>query len=309
MKAKVVEKTTKKGTKKGLILTETKPKGKKPLAKEVSALKKDFKKGQSIYTYKAYGSTDLASAVASMAQTSVAGFNVSQMQTALTTVPIYDPSTNDTVPEDFSSGTYNRELNIKSITSGLTVRNNYQVPCDVRIYLLKAKTQSTTAPTTLYSDGIADQYRTTGDVAPASTFPDIYPTEIDMLTSQFTIKLLKHKFLEAGQQISASHSEKDISFNPAVYDTTSLNYSRQYKTFVFLVRIQGAIAHDTVADQQGITPCQVDIEHYKILKLMYDAGGVKLNDYFITDSRASTFTNSGVLSNKPVADNQAYSVS
>lgn len=279
-------------------------KPKKTLKAKVKQLESKMKSDQAYHTYKSTTTTQLLSTVNTVNYTTLTGVDMATMETAMANLRYYNPSAPGTlVTANAATGTYSRQVHFTSIYSGGTIVNNFQVPCEVKLYLCKVKGDTSITPTTYYSNGVTDQV-----ISGSASNIDLYPTEIDVLKEQYNVKCYKSKLLQPGQSFKFSHSIKNIDYDPSLFDSHSLTYQTKYKNFVWMIRVNGVIGHDTaVAGEVGNLQAGIDIEQLIIHKITYDAG-TNLNDIYISDTR-DTFTNGGVVSNKPVSDNQSYSVS
>lgn len=275
-----------------------------PLQKQVKELKKLVVSDQAYHTYKYFTTFVCTSAVAKCSHTNVAINPVTFIETFCSQLRYYDPSAPGTlVTAAAGTGTYSRLVHFKNIYSKLELRNSYQVPCRVKVYLCKAKADTAISPLSYYTDGITDQVISGGD----ATTPGIHLTDIDTLTEQFSIKCLKDVILDTGASCSVSASTGTFDYDPALVDTHALTYQKKYKSITFVIRVEGVIGHDTAAAEYTNTASGVDVIQSIVANIVYDAG-VNLNDIYIQDARSASFTNAGVVANKPVSDNQSYSV-
>lgn len=275
------------------------------IKKELKLIKRSLKADQAYHTYKDSNCADIDASVAKCQHGAISVASITNLQSAMANFRYYDPSTPGTlVTADASTGTYSRQIHCNSITNSLTLRNNYQVPCRYRVYKVVPKSDTNIAPLTYYTNGITDQVITAGV---DQTTPQIYLTDIDVFNSQWSAKVLRSGILQPGQQVSCSYKSKSFDFDPSVFDSHTVDYQPKYGCSVFIVRIEGVVGHDTTADDQTTLQASLDMEASRIYKFTYDAG-VNLNDIYIQDSRDQSFTNGGLISNKPVSDNQAYSI-
>lgn len=277
---------------------------KKPLKKQVKDLQKKVASDQAYHTHRTAVSGDISSANAQSSFNQISGVTVASLESACANLRYYDPATPGTlVTANASTGTYSRVIHFSSVNSKLEVRNNYQVPCKVRVYLATPKQDTSITPLGYYTDGITDQV-----ISGVSTTPLLYPTDIDLVNKAYKLDLVKNRLLEPGQQITVSQTVNNIDYNPAMFDTHNLSYQKKYKNFIWVIRLEGCLGHEATADEQGISQCEVDYQMINTYKIIYDAG-TNLNDISYADSRTSTFTGPVLLSNKPVSDNQSYSAS
>lgn len=281
---------------------------KKPsLAKQIKDLQKSVKSDQAYHTYKSATATKITTSVGECEHESILVNTATNMETWMANLRYYDPAVPGTLTTaNASTGTYSRVIHFKNINCRLNVRNNYQVPCKLRVYLVKPKSDTNISPITYYANGIGDQVINAGADRQTSL---IYLNDIDVFKEQWSAKVLKDVQLEPGASVVVSHNTGSYDYDPSLVDSHTDAYQTKYKFFGYIIRIEGVMGHDTsVVDQIGLLNCGVDYEYFIKAEIIYDAG-VNLNDIYISDTRDTSFTNSGVCSNKPIADNQPYSVS
>lgn len=293
--------------------TKTKPKSKpatyqaksKQVSKDIKYLKKELKRGQAHHTHRRRETEAVVASGEDEAvyETLANATNLSTIENSLSNLRYFDsgdPTILDTVAG--ATGTFNKGFNIESIYKKATARNNYQVPCYVTLmsFLVKADTSQT--PTDLYTAGITDQ-----TISGSNTQVLSYITDIDMVNASWKIEKSRSKFLQPGQQIQLVHKTDSFVYNPSQADTQTAPYQKKYRGQIFVVRIEGAIGHDTALPQVASLPCGVDTCVDMVVKVNYDAG-IKLNDISYQNN-SDSFTNAGVASNKPVSDNQSMAIS
>lgn len=227
--------------------------------------------------------------------------STSHLEGVLAQLRYYNPSVPGTLTTaDGATGSFEKEFYFTTCYGNLTCRNNYQVPVDVSIYLVKVKNDTSIIPTTAFTDGLADVG------SPTSTSPLVYLTDSPIFNDLWKITNTYKFKLSPGQQKSYSASTPKFMYDPSLTDVHGLVYQRKNKTMAFIVRVEGVIGHDTTADEQGCLAAGVDVMFDRTFKVKYQAGAdIK---YIHVVNSASTFTNGGVVSNKPVSDNQQYSV-
>lgn len=280
------------------------PKKKKTLKKKVQILERKLKADQAYHTHRRRATAVISCTTNQSTYSTVSpATNISVLESAMANLRYYNPAVPGTLTTaDASTGTYTRQVHIASIYKKLLVRNNYQVPCKVTVMSFVPKTDTDNSPVTFYSNGITDQ-TISGSVNQSLS----YISDIDMVKDNWRIVSSKTKFLQPSQQFTITHVTRAFDYDPSNVDTHNLTYQRKYGAQIFVLRIEGALAHDTVQDEQTSTQASVDIMCDMTIKFVYDAG-VNLNDYSYNNTADSSFTTSGVLSNKPVSDNQAYSL-
>lgn len=274
------------------------------LTKEVRLLKKEVHSGMATHTHKRF---DTYRQIANTAQCSHTAYDIntaSLIEAYTSNMRFFNPSTPATPTlANPSTSTDSMDIVFKSIYTKLELRNNYQVPCKVKVYVCRVKGDTAISPTTYFDNGIDDQVEGTA----SSTDPLIYLTDIDVLKAQYDIELIKDVELDAGNSCSAIYVVRQFDYDPSTYDAHSLAYQRKWRGCAFVVRVEGVLGHDTaVAGEQTTLQCGVDIAHTIKAVISYDAGA-SYNTIVIDDNRDASFTNSGVVSSKPVSDNITYS--
>ena len=232
------------------------------------------------------------------------GGYISQLETVLANLQYFNPAVPGTLTTaDLSAGTYSKNIDFKSISTKIDVRNNYQTALDYTIYLCKVRDDTSTSPFTAYTSGLSD-----GGNLSSVTDLGQYPTDYNLVTDLWHLKVAKKGRLQPGQEVTCSHSEVNIEYDPSTADTQSLNYQKEYKAYMFMVVIKGVLGHDTaVANEVTTLSCGVDIGSTITYVIQYNAGA-NIKRIHVGNSMDNAFTNGGVASNKPASDNQGYSV-
>lgn len=277
----------------------------KALSKQIQTLRRQVHADKAFHTYKLAGSGRVLSNPAQCNHQVYTFNNPSEVQGYMANMRYFNPSAPGTlVTANPSTGTYSHDIQVKDIYSKIVCRNNYQVPVDIKIYLASAKDTTNIDPVTAYGN----QDQVINAITPSTT-PLLHLTEIETVTDSWNVKCMVNKTLEPGQSCSAVHTTGTYQIDPAFFDSETDAYTKKYKVSVWIVRVQGVIAHDTtVATEQTLINAGVDVDRLIVAKFEYDAG-VNLNDIYISDTRDASFTNGGVVSLKPVADNIGYSIS
>lgn len=281
-----------------------KRKTKKPLTKQVKELSRMVKSDQAYHRFKVITSDEVGpNTTGTCVYKEYVCNTATKLQTAMANLRYYDPSTPGTLTTaNASTGTYSREVHVKNVYAKLYLRNNYQSPCRMKVYLVMPKADTNIVPLTWYTNGITDQVISGGN----ATTPGLFLSDIDQFTGQWKMKCLKDVILDSGSELIVTHSTGPFDFDPSVYDSHALDYQTKWKAFSFIVRLEGVVAHDSSAAEYGTLVGSADTLMSVITDFVYDAG-VNLNDIYISDTRATGFTNGGLITSKPVADNIGYS--
>lgn len=276
------------------------------LKKEVKQIKRQLNADSAHHVYKLLTGDKLLTAVN---QSNYATFEVitgTLLEAYMANLRYYDPATPGTlVTASGATGSYQREIFFKNVNGIIELRNNYQVPVKVKVYLVKPKGDTTITPTTYYNNAIADQLI---GGAGSITTNGVYPTDLAPFMAQWRIKCVKDVVLDSGATVVASHNSGSFKYDPSLFDSHALEYQTKFKSFAWFVRVEGIIGHDTsVATEQTTLAGGVDVLQTIRVEIIYDAG-VILDDLYVNNLRDASFTNGGVVASKPVSDNISYSV-
>lgn len=278
------------------------PKQKKSVKAQIKELKKSIQQSEGVLIYRKRGTSRLIGSVNQQSFGASEDLTIANLETVLAQLRFFNPAAPATLTQGSgASGTYYREYLFKSIHTNVTVRNNYQIPCKCTLYVVTPKEDTNISATTAYTDGLAD----VGNPSYAS--PLCYLTDSDEFNDLWKIQSTKVKMLMPGEQMHSLHSVKDILYSPATYDSHALAYQKRFGSYQIIVRIDGVLAHDSSADQQGFAQCGCDIAWDTTFKVEYDAG-VDLKFIYLDDT-SDSFTNGALVSSMPVADNIPYSLS
>ena len=162
------------------------------------------------------------------------------------------------------------------------------------------KTDTDDLPSVVWTGALANAQTNLTALTDLGQFPNDY----DVLTDTWNMKLVVNKTLSPGQSCSTSHTIKNILYDPASTDQNVLRYQREYQGQSYMVVVQGTLGHDTIADEQGLLKCGVDIVNSQSWKIQYDAG-VNLKFTFV-DTLYDPLTTAGVQSHQPVSNNIGY---
>lgn len=273
---------------------------KKTLKKQVKELKRIAEADRGTLVYRVRDATDVIAAVNQQSYSSHAVGSTTQFEAVLAQLKYYDPTTPGTLlTADGASGTYSKEFLFDTLYAKACARNNYQVPARVTMYILKLKTDTSITPSNAYSDGLVD----VGN--PTASSPLVFVSDSQQFNDLYSIFKTKSRILQPGQEMCISHGEKAIMYDPSFVDAHSHTTQKRYKAFYIFIRVEGVIGHDTTADEQGMLGAGIDYYVDKKFVVKYQAGA-DIHTIYIDDN-ASGFTNSGVVSAKPVSDNLSYS--
>lgn len=227
--------------------------------------------------------------------------NKLSIEGAFQSLRYFNPATNSLETKDASVGTYSRDLCL-SIQRKLTVRNNYQVPVRVQVWTCRPKDATSDTALSLLDTGLADQNN------PANRSPLVYVTDSKDLTNVWNVKACINRYLLPGQSAVCHANDKRFDYQISTADEHTVAFQKKQGGHNFLLRVSGIVGHDTLTAQCSLVSAGVDWLFDATYRIEYDAGK-DLHDYSLDDNLPTSFANSGVVSQHPVADNQGYSVS
>lgn len=278
------------------------PRKKRTLKKQVQELKRVAEADTGTHIYRHRGSTIRTASVASMGITSLTGCSTASIEAALAGLRYYNPAVPGTLTTaDGTSGTFHKEFYIKRQYSRYLGVNNYQIPCMVTLYVVQTKEDTSISPATAFTNGLTD----VGN--PTATSPLVYLTDSVQFNDLWKIVKSKRAVLQPGDSISLSFAAKPYSYDPSLVDSHTSAYQSALGCHTLVVRIEGVLGHDSVASEYGSLQAAIDLQEDRVFEINYPAGA-DIKTIVVNDTSSASFTNVGVVSNKPVSDNQSYSV-
>lgn len=232
-------------------------------------------------------------------------YTVSDLESVLAQCKYFNPATPGTLTTGSqASGTYSRTSLFDSVTMAMNIRNNYQSDISLKLYLCTNKEDTAKSVETAITDSVADNYY--GAVT-GSDDAGCFISDLALVHDLYKVKQVMSKRLKSGQEVTYSHSVGPFSYDSATVDSHNLAYQKAYKSFQVLVVIRGCLAHDPiVANQVGSIEGGVDVRYDTIFKVSYNAGiNIK---YCFVDNLTTGSSNGFVQSQKPIVDNQPYSI-
>lgn len=286
------------------LLKNGKPK-KPTLKKQVKEIHKKLRADQAYHTYKFRGTDSVLCAVNQVSNFEAGQFGTGQLETAMANLRYYDPASPATlVTADASTGAYSRDVHVSSVYHKIYLKNNYQTPAYVTVYGCRVKKDTSNSVSNAYTAAITDQSVSGG----ASTSPLSFPFEYEDVRSLWDQAKTCRRLLHPGQSLTCTYKSGSFDYHPSLTDLHSLLYQAKNHGFLWVVRVEGDLGHDSAADEQTTLQAGVDIMFERVVKFIYDAG-VNLNDFTFANNASASFSNGGVYSSRPVSDNLSYSVS
>lgn len=272
------------------------------LKSQVKTLSKKTNESLSQLTYRSITANKLQSGVNSQAVAIEALCGVSNLEAVLAQAKFYDPSNPGVLlTANLSTGGYARKIMFKSCHARIDMRSSYQVPMEVRVYSCHVSDDTDYTASQAWTNSVGDSSNLT-----SITEPFTYPSD-SVAKNIWNYKLIKKCELKPGQHATVSVSEKSFNYDPSVVDNHNLNYQRLYgHGRSILIVVNSVLAHDTVADQQGLGAGAIDYCVRKRFVVEYNSGGPPIKYLYYSNGMDSTFTNGAVVGNM-VTDNQGFS--
>lgn len=272
----------------------------KDLKKKVKNIAKSLENDRALHVHRVRTTFDLDAAQNAIIMNATT-YGISALETAMANLRYFDPGTNALVTAAPSTGTYHRDIHVKSIVYSIEACNNYQVPCKLTLYACRPKFDTSISPMTYFTDGLTDQG------APTATSQLVHLTDSEMFKEAWNIEKSKSIVLRPGRSCKLTHTIPNFEYDFSLADTHTSSFQKRYNGFAWVQRVEGVLGHDSAADEQGFLPASADFVLNVKYVFAYDAGK-DLSDISISDS-ADNFTNGGLVSSYPVADNIGYSAS
>lgn len=273
----------------------------KTLKKQVKSIQRQLNNLNSTCVYRG---VDVQAIKALQNATAYGEFNHSDItfiELALANLRFFDPATPGTlITGSGASGTYQRQYRCQT-TSNFVIRNNYQVPVEVRVYKYKSKYDTSISVSTAFTNGLTD----VGN--PSSSSLVVYPSDSKQINDVWTPKGCSIWVLKPGEQKTYKIYTPEFLYDPADTDSHNLTYQKQYQAHSLLIRVAGVAAHDkTTPTQLGTIACGVDVFWKRVVKIKYNSGGPELETIVVSDNTDSM--TAGPVVSEFVADNLEYSV-
>lgn len=271
------------------------------LSNKVKEMKHENDSSLAELTFRQFDKARYFTSVNLQASDTAVGITTGLMESALAQLKYFNPATNAFVTASGISGTDQKTFHFKNIVSTIHLRNNYQQDVELVVYLCTPRSDTSIAPHTAWSNGIADDVGNVTSIADYGSLPTDYETFKDLWVTKRVI----NKVLSPGESTKVSNAVDDIKYDPSFVDTHPFDYQKKYKSFSWLVILKGCPSHDTAANQVGVGQAGLDVIRKTTMKISYNAGQNFTYIYMVKNF--DTPTNGFVQSQKPVADNIAYS--
>lgn len=233
-------------------------------------LKRRVEAGMGTYVYKTR-STEALEALANQIGSKVFdGSKIGFIQSAIDNLPTYNPANPASYTfVNFNTGSNQKRIEIANTYTYVQVKSNYQVPVRVKIYLCIPREDTNITPQQALINGLADVSEP--DLTEVS--PMISPFDSPQFNDLWKVAKTTKKLLLPGKTVSASHVIGSFLYDPSFIQSHALDYQGRYGSHAYFVRVEGALAHDTVVTtEQGNSNAGVEVQRFTKYLIKYEAG-------------------------------------
>lgn len=274
------------------------------LSARVAELEERVKDDEGVLIYRFMATGKVSTAGISQQYMNGYGLNTTgAIETAIANLRYFNPATPGTFTTvDAGSGSNSKAVRVKNY-GWFRVTNNYQVPCDVTVYICAPRTDTAIAPWTAVDNGLADMSALTKESISVS------PWDSQQFRDLWMVKEKKSGIIMPGQNIKINWSTQFVVYDPSYVDSVTSQYQPGLEGRVAMIQMKGVIGHDSGdGTQQGYLLASLDVDYQTCHTVHYPAG-IKIR-YLVENSAAvdTVFTNGGVVSEQPIADNIGYSM-
>jgi hypothetical protein len=230
-----------------------------------------------------------------------------KLEAVLAKLRFFNPDAPATLIESSAvAGTYQRSINVKSVTQSVTVYNNYQSKFRIRIYLATAKDDTDQTAVDAISNGVGDNCFDSANVPLTKAKLQWFPSDINLLGDLYKIKLMSDTYLGPGQSVNAKTSWGNFEYDSSTVDSHALKYQKVHKAQHFFCIAEGIVGH-TATYQTPLVGFGLDLTCETTYKVEYNAG---INVSYVVANLDSLDSPTGTTfqSFTPATAQQAYAV-
>lgn len=258
----------------GRVLTLRKTRGKKrkrkiglkDLKKSVTTIQKKMKGYESNLIFPLITSGYINSTSNNITWSSIALVTYSNLESAIQAVPYVNPADTAT-PVGFNALAIPNPTHWDiSVSSHVNIRNNFYMPCNLRMYLMKARVNTTQLPE-FFIQNVTKQ-DAGGLPSPGWQNIGLFANDATDLLGGYTIVETRTIRLSPGDETDYKFN-KEFKYDQENHDTHAQDYLKDY-TYFLVCRLEGVTCHDSdTINSVGISPSRLDWVMKKKLKLTY----------------------------------------
>jgi len=237
------------------------------IARDVKQLKRKERCAITTFTQKnRTHSSCIPTAIMEASYVSQSMNSIANLEAVIDAVRFFNASVPGTpIVADLSAIGYQSSVDFVKSYCDITARNNYSVPVNVSLYIVKVKKDTSIAPITAMINGAADQTNNTI----LNTM--MYPSDIHDFKDLYHIVKSKSKLLQPGQELTLGHGFPKFKYDISLSDSQTSTYQKYFHGSLMMVRVHGVVSHGSTS---GVTTgrCGVDIQFDRIYKIEYEGG-------------------------------------
>jgi hypothetical protein len=255
------------------------------------------------FTYRTISGGNVVSAKNAQGVTGFNGNQVSFIDTVLTSVPIFDednPATLNAI--DMTTGAYQRKILVARQSANLKLTNNGITSAELQVYQCFPKDDTNVSVIDAWS--AAGTSGSAGTIALTTLMNS--PNDYSEFRASWKIKRVFNGVIRAGESVSSSwYLKKPYEYDHVLAVAEADKYQSKYGAMEFMVIVNGTASHDTSSvSLVGHDATHIDSILERKMTIQYDAG-INITQFKTVNSLGTL--SAPVQSNKPVADNQAFS--
>jgi hypothetical protein len=263
------------------------------LRSRVSNLEEITRRNIGKYVYKQRAAGLVNSAVSKVRHVGVDGWDINDLGNVIDALPVFDESTGTFDNVDFTSISDKQEVLFQKNFSKIMLKNNYEAPVEVHLYLVVPRLDTSITPVNAYANGLAN----VGIASAQDSTEMCYLSDSNQFRSLYRILKKKNRTLGPGQTMELSHDFGKFAYDQSLIDNHSLDYQWKFRCHAYMIRVEGALAHNNSGSTLEYTrlPSGVDYEIFRKHVVLYEAGMDK-ETLEIVDDTATSFTDGGLIS-------------
>lgn len=274
----------------------------KSLRSELYKLKRLANRGVGTYTYRQRQTGRLLCSVNSRNTASTSINGTTNFEEAINNLPTFNPATPGTYTfVDFTAGSLAKSVECIYHSGMMVMKNNYNIPVKATMWCCYPKGDTSIHPDTAWNSGLADV-----SASATRNTPMCAPMDSPHFRDLWVIHKKVQRTLKAGESLVIKHTVGRFSYDPTFHDEHALLFQTRYKSYAFMYQVEGVLAHDTTADQQGNANGGVDWQIFRKYVVQYEAGADIEYKEYVDDN--DPFTNGAVVASYSDVTKESYAV-
>lgn len=178
-----------------------------------------------------------------------AGCDKEKLKLILTNLPYYDTDTNGFTYKNMVNGSQEATFFFKDYSASMRIMNNQNIPMWVRMYVIAPTVDTDTEAIDRITESCSSMGKElTDNFVPltgtlASTTPMLNFSDYKQLKASWRIVKTMYVQLRPGMSAKIRHSVSNIRYKVDFLNTHTQKFQKALKTFRFLFKIEGPLAH------------------------------------------------------------------